>query len=691
MADISHDREEKEDANEANSKTETKSEENTSTDSTENQSSKKASPWADVSNEILNARIRGALDANKQPADQNDPTLKALRKEIAFHEQSDKSTSYLGKVFDYVYSKDQKSLQELKSLYEDYGQAQVKGNAEEMAAMQKKIQEKIAEDMKHVGFQEEIKQMGSTFTKMMFLFVQGGVGVAGTVGSYALDQAKPADPLATQATDATLGAAKGLAMRQLVQLLGQSELPLAVKGVLMGATNRLVDQTLTRENWQDKETGAFAPGKGVSTAFLSTFDPKAMLLDAAILSAATALTAGTNAATNDMLKRSPFMQMVAGGYIFGATGGGLQELGRQQQTGESIDVSKILLESQKIGVLTGLAATIGGIQADAVLRKQIREAFTPAKPPVTLDKVDIQKIWDGNPKSLVSKGYFEIKPEVVKPEQFPKGKVYSTSEAQMILQKDVTVAGQFGADGKPLVLKAGTVLPNGVQFAPQEIVPQGKTVDGDPIRQMSNARLITPERGVKLADGTVLKSGNVSEITVANGQEAKPGSVMIIRDSVDYKTGGPRIDTYHEKPEKFAKMWKEVPGKPGVYSPNMEHFKTPMEVMQVPDGVVFRFKASYDPDGPWIYAKPGDLIKQDFAADGKMQGFYRISAQDALETHIPKNAQTAARMDVLTKEIYQRSGAVINRATTGNSALSPFLSGALEVVRRNQNTTPPQT
>ncbi|MBX9569313.1 MAG: hypothetical protein K2X77_10490 [Candidatus Obscuribacterales bacterium] len=655
----------------------------------QDQTTKKSSPWSDISNEILNARIRGALEASKQ-TDHNDPVLKALKKEIVFHEQSDKSTSYLGKIFDYVYSKDQKSLQELKTLYEDYGQAQVKGNAEEMAAMQKKIQEKIAEDMKNVGFQEEIKQMGGTFTKMMFLFVQGGVGIAGTVGSYALDQAKPADPLMTQATDATLGAAKGLAMRQLVQVLGQTELPLAVKGVLMGATNRLLDQTLTRETWQDKD-GDFAPGKGVSTALLSTFDPKAMLLDAAILSAATALTAGVNAGTNDILKRSPFLQMVAGGYIFGSTAGGLQELGRQQGTGEKIDVSKILLESQKIGLLTGLAATVGGLQADAVLRKQIREAFSTPKPAVTLDKADIQKIWDGNSKSLVSKGYFEVKREIVNPEQFPKGKVYSTTEAQMILQKDVTVPGQFGADGKPLVLKAGTVLPNGVQFAPQEIVPQGKTVDGDPIRVLSKPQIITPEKGVKLADGTVLKSGNVSEITVASGQEAKPGSVMIVRDSVDYKTGAARIDTYHENPEKFAKMWKEVPGKPGVYSPNMEHFKTPMEVVQVPDGVVFRFKPSYDPDGPWVYAKPGDLIKQSFSAEGKFQGFYRISAQDALETHIPKNAQTAARMDLLTKEIYQRSGAIVTRAQIGGSSvLSPFLSGALEQVRKNQ-TTPPQT
>lgn len=652
-------------------------------DASDKEVSPKSSPWANISNEILSVRIQGTLDANKPKSDPNDdPVLKALKKEIAFHEEIDDSTSYLGKVFDYVYSKDQKSLEELKTMYEDYGQALGEGNAEKLAAMQTQIQQKISDDMETVGFQEEIKQMGGTFTKMMFLFVQGGVGVAGTAGSYALDQAKPADELGTQVLDGTLGAAKGLAMRQLVQLVGQSELPFALKGVLMGATNRILEQTLTRENWQDKD-GEFDAGKGISTAALSAFDPKAMLLDAAILSAATGLTSGVNAATNDALKRSPFLQMVAGGYIFGTTAGGLQEFGRQQEAGEAFDVSKILFESQKIGVITALAATVGGIQADAVLRKQIREAFTPEKPVVTLDKAEMQKIWESNDKSLVSKGSFEVRTEVVNPEKYPKGIMHSTSEAPLVAQKDITVPGQFGADGKPLVLKAGTVLPNGVQFAPQEIVPQGKTTDGAPVRQLTNTRLITPENGVKLPDGSILKSATLNEVTIVSGQHAAPGSYLIYRDSVDFKTGEYRLDTYNTKAAKFAQNWSEVPGKPGVYTPNMENFKEPMQVVQVPDGVQFRFKASYDPEGPWVYAKPGDLLKQDFAADGTLKGFYRISAQDALETHIPKNKQTALKMDALAKEIYQRSGAIVSRAQVTPNVLSPFLSSALEQVRKS--------
>lgn len=653
-------------------------------DALDSEPSQKSSPWANISNVILNERIEGALEGinNLKINPSDDPILKALKNEIAFHEKVSDSTSYLGKVFDFVYSKDQDSLEGLKTLYEDYGHAQVEGDSEKLAAMQKQIQQKIADDMEAVGFQEEIKQMGGTFTKMMFLFVQGTAGLAGTVGSYALDQAKPADSLEMQALDATLGAAKGLAMRQLVQLLGQTELPFALKGVLMGATNRMLEQTLTSESWED-QNGKFDAEKGLSTAVLSTIDPKAMLLDAMILAAATGATSGINKITNDALNRSPFLQMVAGGYIFGTTAGGLQEMGRQQAAGEEVDVSKILLESQKIGAITALAATVGGIQADKVLRQQIRDAFIGEKPVVTLDKAAIQEIWNKNPKSLVQKGSFEVKTEVVDPQKFPNGVLHSTSEAPMVLKNDMAVPGQFGADGKPLVLKAGTVLPNGVQFAPQEVVPQGKTIDGDPVRQLSNTRLITPENGVKLPDGSVLKSTTLNEVTIASGQHATPGSVLIYRDSVDFKTGEYRLDTYNTKAAKFANNWTEVPGKPGVYRPNMENFKDPMQVVQVPDGVTFRFKASYDPEGPWVYAKPGDLLKQDFDANGVSKGFYRISAQDALETHIPKNDQAKKQMDLLAKQIYQKSGAKIIRAEAAPSVLSPFLSSALEQVRKS--------
>ena len=129
-------------------------------DASDNEISSKSSPWANVSNEILNVRIQGAIDANQPKSDPNDdPVLKALKKEIAFHEEVNDSTSYLGKVFDYVYANDQKSLEELKTMYEDYGQALGEGNAEKLTAMQTQIQQKISHDMETVGFQEEIKQM----------------------------------------------------------------------------------------------------------------------------------------------------------------------------------------------------------------------------------------------------------------------------------------------------------------------------------------------------------------------------------------------------------------------------------------------------------------------------------------------------------------------------------------------------
>ena len=645
----------------------------------------KVSPWAAISNDILTARIQGSVEsvnakAAAPEAAKDDDTLRALKKEIAIHEIKDQSSSYLGKVFDYVYTKDQKSLEELKGLYKAYGQSLAEENPQEQARLQKDIQTKIADDMKKVGFKEELQQLGGNFTKMMFLFVQGNVGVAGTIGSYALDQARPADGWKTQLLDGSLGATKGLLMRQVVGVVGQSDMPLALKGVSMGVSNRFLDSTLTRQNYFDPANGNYSASKGLETAFLSTLNPKSMMLDGVIFGVATGLTAGVNGATNDAISRSPFLQTVTGAYIFGSTAGALSELNRSQANGEQVDISRILWESQKNGLLTGLAATVGGLQGDTVLRQQIKDKISPPAPAKELSVVDVSKIWESNPKSMVQKGYFEVAAEKVDAAKHPQGKLFSSTEHPMTLQNDVTVPGQKGADGKPLVLKAGSELPNGVQFSPQELTVTGKTADGQPIRSLSGVKLITPETGIKLADGSVLKSAQLDKVTVANGQEVKPNTSIITRQSVDLETGKPRIDTYSNSPEKFAKLWKEVPGKPGVYAPNLDG-ATPMEVVQVPSGTTFKFKASYDPNGPWVDAKPGDLIKRDVAADGTLKGFYRVSAQDALETHIASNAATAARLDSLTREIYQRSGAVVARAQAPKGVLTPFLQEALKQAR----------
>ena len=80
----------------------------------------------------------------------------------------------------------------------------------------------------------------------------------------------------------------------------------------------------------------------------------------------------------------------------------------------------------------------------------------------------------------------------------------------MMLKKDAIL---LYSDGSGVELKAGTTLPNGVQLSPKEITSTGE------INKVLNATVIAPDDGVKLSDGTVIKSGGtlVGEAMVAKG------------------------------------------------------------------------------------------------------------------------------------------------------------------------------
>ena len=312
------------------------------------------------------------------------------------------------------------------------------------------------------------------------------------------------------------------------------------------------------------------------------------------------------------------------------------------------------------------------IYAGAGIQINSDASSTPAEQAKTIEKrgstdgvpemtaEEVSKVWDANPKGFVQKGYFEVAGKQVDGAKHPNGILLSSSEHPMVLQKDLPIPGQTDVNGKPLVIKAGTVLPNGVQLSAAELTPNGKTADDVPIRDLAKISLMTPAEGVKLPDGSTLMPAQVDNISVANGQEATDKSWVIQRKSIDLETGKDRVDTYVNSESKFGKNWKEVPGKPGTFAPNLDS-ATMLEVVQVPKGSTLKFKASYAPDGPFVIAKEGDLLKQEISEDGK-RGYYRISAQDALETHIATNAATEQRLAALADEIRAKTGAEVPRA-----------------------------
>lgn len=339
---------------------------------------KNASPWAMVSAAINSPPNKVELPPAEKP-DKSDSAkpedasakflLESLHGEIADHESFDKNKSYLSKAFDLVYSPDSKSLKELKALSDEYSSAIKKGDAASVEQMKTKIEDKIKADMQAVLDKTQADQLASTFTKTMFLFLNGYAGWAGTVATYSLDQMRPQSSAVEQLIDGTTGAAKGALMKGLTQIIGNSDLPLAAKGMALGASSRVLEMALNQRTYLNPDTNSFDLQRGLSNTLLASVNLSALATDATLFTVAQGLSAGANSLMGPGFASSPFVRTVSTGYVFGATSGALAELQRERAAGENIDIASIAWHGARDGALSALAATLGGVQAEMAWRK----------------------------------------------------------------------------------------------------------------------------------------------------------------------------------------------------------------------------------------------------------------------------------------------------------------------------------
>src|SRR5215813_623234 len=199
----------------------------------------------------------------------NGDELADLRRQIKSHEDHDESKSYLGRAISFVWGKDEQSLARLQDLQRQTESAQQSGDTQMAAKLQTQIADQVTADRKEVELQDEINHYAGGFLKTGALFLRGRLGLAGTIGVYALDQMNPRDSLKTQLTDMTLGMAKGGLMKGAFHLVGQKDVPVALKGVGLGITSRVLDLGLTRSTYMSPN-GEFSLGTGLSnTVFAS--------------------------------------------------------------------------------------------------------------------------------------------------------------------------------------------------------------------------------------------------------------------------------------------------------------------------------------------------------------------------------------------------------------------------------------
>ena len=319
---------------------------------------------------------RRADEVGNASGDESTRALELLQTQINQHREQEKLQSYLGTVIDAVWRQDDRSLKVLETLQQDVRQKAKAGDAAGIATMENEIREQIRQDKDALSWQSEINHYGAGFLKTAALFAGGKIGLAGTVALYALDQMRPADDMRSQVADMALGGLKGGLLRGTLNALGRSELGVAYKGVALGIGSRVLDLGLTRQTYLRAGTGEFNLGTGLKNTLLGTLDKKAIVADAAIFTVAHGLTSGVNRLTGDAIKRSPFLFTTLTGATFGLSSGAGTEIMRQARSGEDFSASKVVARSLIQGVLDGLAATPGGLQASRFAEQQRQAAAT---------------------------------------------------------------------------------------------------------------------------------------------------------------------------------------------------------------------------------------------------------------------------------------------------------------------------
>lgn len=225
-----------------------------------------------------------------------------------------------------------------------------------------------------------VKFWGSEFLKTASLFMPGKVGYIASMALGAADQAKVGDSLLHNVVDGGLGAAKGGLTKGAFSVIGGNQTfgtglwTIPAKGMLLGSSGRFLDTTLTRENWQDAQ-GKFDLSKGTATTFDSTFNGKALMMDAALFGVAEGSALGLNKISGGLLDRSPLARNMFMGSVFGGSSGALSELEAQRSAGKPLDFAAIAEHSLMNAAVDGLAAGPGGLHADPAMRRTIAEKF----------------------------------------------------------------------------------------------------------------------------------------------------------------------------------------------------------------------------------------------------------------------------------------------------------------------------
>jgi predicted NAD-dependent protein-ADP-ribosyltransferase YbiA (DUF1768 family) len=323
---------------------------------------------------------RSEVQLQSRPQDSNQADcLSLLDLQIKRHEHQEKREGQLSRVVNwaasFVCSEDEKSLAALKKLRTDLAESRKEGDAARESRLTAQVNDAIAADRSALGWRADVGHYGSGLLKTGALFFPGAAGRLAATALYGLDGARKGEKLSEQVLDGGLAGLKGYLTHSLLSSISAASVGVAGRGVLVGTASRGLEMVLDRHTYSDAHR-SFNLSSGLSRIGSQLSDPVNWLVDGATFVVAHGLTRGVNKISGGMIENSRFLSTALTGTGFGLTAGALSEVERQRQSGEKLDLGKVVTRALVQGGFDTLAALPGAAAGDPAVMNSARNTLS---------------------------------------------------------------------------------------------------------------------------------------------------------------------------------------------------------------------------------------------------------------------------------------------------------------------------
>lgn len=284
-----------------------------------------------------------------------------------------------------------------------------------------------------------------------------------------------------------VGALKGALTYGISKSVSGSMMSPVAKGAMISLSSQIIDIGLSNETYKDYY-GNFSLEQGVQRMTSTVLSPSNLMATASVALVTQGAFYGINRYSSNLMKQSPFLNMVVNASVMGGTTGSTMEYFRQRTAGEEFDLGKIAKVGAVEALFSGAAAIPGGIKADPILREKVSE------------KLFHYNDQDRRPMLYYPEGQKE--PRTIRIERnSPLNQLYEKAQESVVKISTLTGSGSgfFVSKEGELVTNAHVVGDQGVvkvQTA-QGHQYRAKVLEIDAVKDYAILKVINPDRTFK--------------------------------------------------------------------------------------------------------------------------------------------------------------------------------------------------